>query len=70
MRLGCFRAAYLMTGDLMSTLDHVFRIDRALAARPREYLARAMFEHPVTRDLIFYALSPEPLALRKAVGTG
>ena len=45
-RIGCFRAAYVLTGDLMSTLDHVFRIDRTLTARPRAELARTMFEHP------------------------
>jgi tetratricopeptide (TPR) repeat protein len=64
------RAAYLVTGDIVSTLNHMLRIDRDLSTAPRNDVPQKLLAHPMTRDLIFYALSSEALALRRSVGTG
>jgi hypothetical protein len=69
LRLGSFRAAYVLTGDLVSTLDHACRLEPALASVVRGQATRAMLENPVTRDLILYALSSEPIGLRRSAGT-
>jgi len=54
----------------VSTLNHMLRIDRDLSQVPRDNVPQKLLAHPMTRDLIFYALSPESLALRRTVGTG
>ena len=64
------RAAYILTGDIVSTLNHMLRIDRDLSQAPRSDVPQKLLSHPMTRDLIFYALSPEALSLRRSIGTG
>ena len=46
------------------------RIDRDLSQAPRGDVPQKLLAHPMTRDLIFYALAPETLTLRRTVGTG
>jgi tetratricopeptide (TPR) repeat protein len=70
VRAAAARAAYLLTGDIVSTMSHMLRIDRELSQVPRGDVPQKLLTHPMTRDLIFYALSPEALALRRTVGTG
>jgi tetratricopeptide (TPR) repeat protein len=69
LRLGSFRAAYVLTGDLPSTLDHAFRVEQTLATVARGQAAGKMLENPVTRDLILYGMSSEPIGLRRSAGT-
>ena len=64
------RAAYLLTGDLASTLNHMVRIDRELSVVPRDEVGKKLLAHGPARDLIFYALSPATATLRRSVGTG
>jgi len=70
VRTAGVRAAYLLTGDIVSTLNHMLRIDRDLSQAPRSDVPQKLLAHPMTRDLIFYALAPETLTLRRTVGTG
>jgi tetratricopeptide (TPR) repeat protein len=70
VRTAAARAAYLLSGDIVSTLNHLLRIDRDLSQAPRSEVPQKLLSHPMTRDLIFYALAPEALALRRTVGTG
>jgi hypothetical protein len=69
LRLGSFRAAYVLTGDLVSTLDHAWRVERGLANVARGKATLATLENPVTRDVVFFALSGEPAGLRRSAGT-
>jgi tetratricopeptide (TPR) repeat protein len=69
LRLGSFRAAYVLTGDLVSTLEHAWRVEQTLGTAARGQATRTMLENPVTRDLILYALSSEPTGLRRSAGT-
>jgi hypothetical protein len=61
------RAAFLVTGDLASTLNHFARIDRVLSQLPRGALAEKLFADAAARDLIFFTLTREALALRKSM---
>jgi tetratricopeptide (TPR) repeat protein len=67
VRTGSMRAAFLVTGDLASTLNHFARIDRVLSQLPRGTLAEKLFADPAARDLIFFTLTREALALRKSM---
>jgi tetratricopeptide (TPR) repeat protein len=66
------RAAFLATGDLLATLDAARAVDpelgRATANVGRAALA-AVLAHPLTRDLVSFALAPATTALRRKAGT-
>jgi len=63
------RVAYLLTGDLASSLNHLIRIDRELSQVPRDATAQKLMLHPIARDLVFFSLAPKTVGLRQAVGT-
>ena len=69
IRLAAMRAAYLVTGDLASSLNHLVRVDRELSQAPRDHVAQKLMLHPVGRDLIFFSLAPSTVGLRQSVGT-
>jgi tetratricopeptide (TPR) repeat protein len=69
IRLASMRVAYLLTGDLASSLNHLVRIDRELSQAPRDAVAQKLLLHPVGRDLIFFSLAPTTVGLRQSVGT-
>jgi hypothetical protein len=70
IRFAAMRAAYLLTGDLASTLNHLVRIDRDLSQVPRDQVAQKLLLHPLGRDIIFFSLAANTGSLRQSVGTG
>jgi tetratricopeptide (TPR) repeat protein len=66
------RAAFLATGDLLATLDSARASDaelgRTTASVGKAALA-AVLTHPLTRDLVTFALAPATTALRRKAGT-
>ncbi|HMJ57138.1 MAG TPA: hypothetical protein VK540_33945 [Polyangiaceae bacterium] len=69
IRLASMRVAYLLTGDLASSLNHLIRIDRELSQASRDNVVQKLMLHPVGRDLIFFSLAPKTVGLRQSVGT-
>jgi cellulose synthase operon protein C len=69
IRLASMRVAYLLTGDLASSLNHLIRIDRELSQAPRDSVTQKLMMNPVARDLIFFSLAPKTVGLRQSVGT-
>ncbi len=64
------RAAFLLTGDLMATLDEVRATDAALARVPFDISGlAATWAHPLAGDVARYALAREATALRFRLGT-
>ncbi len=66
------RAAFVVTGDLLATLDAVRAADPALAratASVGKPALAAVFAHPLARDLVSFALAPATTALRRKAGT-
>jgi cellulose synthase operon protein C len=67
------RAAYLLSGDLLATLDELRALDPALLRatdRPGPGSLAAVLEHPFASDVARYALTPEATGLRRRIGTG
>jgi hypothetical protein len=66
------RAAFLVTGDLLATLDAARAGDshllRATGSVGKSALSATLL-HPLTRDLIAFALAPATTALRRKAGT-
>jgi len=69
MRVAGLRAAYVVTGNLSATLAQAIRTDRDLGQIASDLLAAKLFAHPITRELIVFALSDSALALRQSAGT-
>jgi hypothetical protein len=66
------RAAYLVTGDLLATLDTVRAADAELGsmtANVGKPAIVAVLTHPLARDLVSFALAPATTALRRKAGT-
>ncbi len=66
------RAAFLATGDLLATLDSARANDAELGrttANVGKPALVAVLTHPLTRDLVTFALAPATTALRRKVGT-
>jgi cellulose synthase operon protein C len=66
------RVAFLLTGDLLATLDEVRAVDSAFArssppSDPRALGATLM--HPLAGDVARYALTREATALRRRIGS-
>ncbi len=62
-----YRTAYVLSGDLLGSLDYLKRFDADIGRatdNPRVFL-----QHPVTNELIRYALSAEGYTERRRVGT-
>lgn len=66
------RIAYLLTGDVLATIDELRGLDasflQATEAPGRSSLG-AVLDHPFAGDVVRYALSPEATALRRRVGS-
>ncbi|MEZ4300439.1 MAG: tetratricopeptide repeat protein [Polyangiaceae bacterium] len=60
-----YRAALALSGDIVAAIDHLRRIDAARI--PDE--ARALLKHPVTSELIRFALQPDAVSERRRLGT-
>jgi hypothetical protein len=66
------RAAFVLTGDFLATLDAVRASDRDLAtatASVGNAALRAALVHPLAGDAARFALSPQVTALRWRTGT-
>jgi hypothetical protein len=61
-----YRIAYVVSGDLVSSVDYLRRFDREIARASEE--PRVLLQHPVTNELIRYALTAEAYAERRRVG--
>jgi tetratricopeptide (TPR) repeat protein len=69
MRVASLRAAYVVTGDLTATLTQAIRSDSDLGQGGSDGPAAKLFAHPLTRELVIFALSDSALALRRGAGT-
>ena len=66
------RAASLLTGDLLATLDEMRALDAPLfhaTEVPGPLTLKAVLEHPFAGDVCRFALSGEAMALRRRIGT-
>jgi hypothetical protein len=66
------RAAYLVTGDLLATVDEMRGLDAAFfqaTEQPGPRALQALLEHAVGADLCRYALTPEAAGLRRRMGS-
>ncbi len=69
---GELRAAYLLCGDLLATIDELRALDPALLRatdRPGPGSVAAVLDHPFAGDVARYALTPEASAFRRRIGT-
>jgi hypothetical protein len=65
------RIAYLVTGDVLATIDELRGLDAAFLAAteaPGRHSLSAVLDHPFAGDVVRYALTPEATALRRRVG--
>jgi tetratricopeptide (TPR) repeat protein len=66
------RAAYLLTGDLLATIDELRALDAALMTAtetPGRAALGAVLDHPFAGDVAHFALGAEATALRRRVGS-
>ena len=66
------RAAFLLSGDLLATLDSVRSADPAFARETERVGPRALagvLAHPLGADVVRFALSRQTTALRRRLGT-
>lgn len=66
------RVAYLLTGDLLATIDEYRGIDPALlraTETPGRAALAAVLEHPFAGDVARWAILPEATALKRRLGT-
>lgn len=66
------RSAFVLTGDLLSTIDEMRAIDPTLlhaTERPGVPALRAVLEHAFAGDLVRFALSSDAINLRRRVGS-
>jgi tetratricopeptide (TPR) repeat protein len=61
-----YRVAYVMGGDLVAAIDYLRRFDRDIGRSAEE--PRVLLQHPVTNELLRYALTAESVAERRKVG--
>lgn len=62
-----YRAAYVLSGDLVSAMDYLRRFDREINRAGDE--PRVLLQHPVTNELVRFALTAEAYAERRRLGT-
>ncbi|MEJ7735281.1 MAG: hypothetical protein WKG00_39610 [Polyangiaceae bacterium] len=62
-----YRTAYVMSGDLVAAIDYLRRFDREIGRSTEE--PRVLMAHPVTNELVRFALTAEAYAERRRVGT-
>lgn len=62
-----YRIAYLVTGDLIASVDYLRRYDREIGRSAED--PRVLLQHPVTNELLRYAISAESFTERRRMGT-
>lgn len=62
-----YRVAHVLGGDLVAAIDYLRRFDRDIGRSTED--PRVLLTHPVTNELLRYALSAESVAERRRVGT-
>jgi hypothetical protein len=70
MRAAGLRAAYVITGDLSTTLALATKLAGDFAGLHGQALATKLFATTITREVITLALSDAAVGLRRAAGTG
>jgi hypothetical protein len=66
------RIAYLLTGDILATIDELRGLDGAFlqaTETPGRGSVAAVLDHPFAGDVVRFALTPEATALRRRVGS-
>jgi tetratricopeptide (TPR) repeat protein len=66
------RIAYLLTGDVLATIDELRGLDAAFLQAtdaPGRGSVAAVLDHPFAGDVVRFALTPEATALRRRVGS-
>lgn len=66
------RLAYLLTGDVLATIDELRGLDAAFlkaTESPGRQSLVSVLDHPFAGDVVRYALTPEATALRRRVGS-
>jgi tetratricopeptide (TPR) repeat protein len=61
-----YRLGYILGGDLVAAIDYLKRYDREISRAEAD--PRVLLQHPVTNELLRYALTPEAFAERRRVG--
>jgi tetratricopeptide (TPR) repeat protein len=62
-----YRIAYVLGGDLVSAVDYLRRFDREIGRASED--PRVLLQHPVTNELLRYALGAESFNERRRVGS-
>lgn len=62
-----YRIGYILAGDLIAAVDYLRRFDREIARAEGD--PRVLLQHPVTNELLRYALTAESYAERRRVGS-
>ncbi len=62
-----YRTAYVLGGNLVGAIDYLRLFDSDIARSAEN--PRLLLQHPVTNELIRFALSPESYAERRRIGT-
>jgi hypothetical protein len=62
-----YRLGYILGGDLIAAIDYLRRFDREIARSEGD--PRVLLQHPVTNELLRYALTAEAYAERRRVGS-
>jgi hypothetical protein len=62
-----YRIAYILSGDLLAAIDYLRRFDREIGRSAEE--PRVLLQHPVTNELMRYALTADAYAERRRAGT-
>jgi tetratricopeptide (TPR) repeat protein len=62
-----YRVAYVLTGDLVAAIDYLRRFDRDIGRSSED--PRLLLTHPVTNEMLRYALSAEAVAERRRIGS-
>ena len=66
------RIAYVLTGDVLATIDELRGLDAAFlkaTETPGRGSVGAVLDHPFAGDVLRFALTPEATALRRRVGS-
>jgi tetratricopeptide (TPR) repeat protein len=66
------RIAYVLTGDVLATIDELRGLDGAFlqaTEAPGRGSVAAVLDHPFAGDVVRFALTPEATALRRRVGS-
>ena len=66
------RIAYVLTGDVLATIDELRGLDGAFlqaTEQPGRGSVAAVLDHPFAGDVVRFALTPEATALRRRVGS-